>query len=307
MQAILYENVEKTIKGKPIIHDISFSVEEGEIFGLLGPNGAGKTTLMKMTVGLSSYDDGAIFVFGKSVKTDLREILPQIGILIENPALYPYMSGYDNLLVMAKSLGIPKSAIEPVVELVGLQQAIGAKTKTYSLGMKQRLGIALALLRNPRIMILDEPTNGLDPQGIMELRMYLKKIARERGITILVSSHLLPEMSMLCDRFAMIKKGEIKKVVSKEESEQLQGSGQIQFEVSDGAAAKQILQPQYAVEAQGERVLIRLERQQIPVVNEKLVKNGIFVYGITPQGNSLENYYFHIMQEEENVSKIATT
>jgi ABC-2 type transport system ATP-binding protein len=301
MVSVKYNHVSKIIKGKSIVNDVSFEVEQGEIFGLLGPNGAGKTSLMKLTVGLLSLSEGSIEIMGNSVTENFCEAMRQVGILLEQPAIYPYMSGYDNLHIMAKALKLPKSKIDEVVEIVGLEQSIKQETKSYSLGMKQRLGIALALLKNPSVVILDEPTNGLDPQGIMEFRKYMKWLAAEKNITVIVSSHLLTEMSMLCDRFAIIQGGSIRKIVTKEESEQLQGRGQIQFEVDEIEKAKKIVeQNKLTIESiEGNRIVVMVDRDQIAVINRMFVKEGLKVYSIMGIGNSLENYYFQIVHQDE--------
>lgn len=300
MVSVKYDHVSKVIKGKKIINDVSFEVNQGEIFGLLGPNGAGKTTLMKLTVGLLGLSEGSIEIMGNSITEHFCQAMTQVGILIEQPALYPYMSGYDNLLVMAKALKLPKSRIDEVVELVGMEQNIKQKTKSYSLGMKQRLGIALALLKDPSVVILDEPTNGLDPQGIMEFREYLKRLASEKNITVMVSSHLLSEMSMLCDRFSIIKNGFIRKIVTKKESEQLQGKGSIQFEVDEVEKAKILLQKSQVpvTEIDGNRIIVMVDKEQIATINRLFVESGLNVYSIAGTGNSLENYYFQIVNEE---------
>lgn len=204
------DHITKTIGAKNIVDNLSFDIHQGEIVGLLGPNGAGKTTTIRMIVGLIKMSQGDVIVRGHSVRQQFVKAIRHIGGIIENPEFYPYMSGYDNLKQYQRMAEeIKESRIHEVIKLVGLQDAIHKKVRAYSLGMRQRLGIAQALLHEPSILILDEPTNGLDPAGIREMRDYLKLIAREEGIAILVSSHLLSEMELMCSRVIVIQEGKL--------------------------------------------------------------------------------------------------
>lgn len=215
MEAVLkVENLYKNIGRRPIIKGISFSVKEGEIFGFLGPNGSGKTTTIKMMVDLIAMDAGSISIMGYNIKEKRERALEYVGAVVESPELYSYLSGYENLAQIARIRRIPRGKIEEVVELVGLTGRIHDKMKKYSLGMKQRLGLAAALLPDPRLLILDEPTNGLDPNGIIELRNILKRLAREQGMAVFVSSHILGEIQQLCDTVAFIENGVITSVES---------------------------------------------------------------------------------------------
>lgn len=299
MDSIRYENVTKTVGSKKIIDDISFEVKQGEVFGLLGPNGAGKTTLMKMTVGLFGISQGDIKIMDKSVKTQFTRAMKDVGSLIENPALYPYMSEYDNLKIFASMTRVSKKRIQEVVELVGMEKAIKQKVGSYSLGMKQRLGIAIALLRDPKVLILDEPTNGLDPQGITDLRNYLRKLAEEKNISVMVSSHMLTEMALMCDRFAIIKKGCIKRVMTKEESERMQGKGGVQIDVDNAEKAASVLQNLGTTVTGEDRISIKTDREGVAEANKILINNGIKVYSIASEENALERYYFSIINEED--------
>lgn len=213
MGAVLeVKNLKKKIGKKEIIKDLSFQVNEGEIFGFLGPNGSGKTTTIRMLVDLISMDSGSIRIFGKDIKKDREEALKHIGAVVENPELYSYLSGYENLMQIARIRGITKERVQEVIDLVGLGGRIKDKMKKYSLGMKQRLGLAAALLADPKLLILDEPTNGLDPNGIMEFRAILKKLSREKGMAVFVSTHILGEVQQLCDVVAFIEDGKITSV-----------------------------------------------------------------------------------------------
>ena len=214
------KNVSKYYGKNKVVDNVSFSVEKGQILGFLGPNGAGKTTTIKMILGLLSIDEGSIKVNGFDVKKNFEKAMEYIGGIVENPDMYGYMSAVDNLKLFAKIRNINYSEVYKVLELVGLKKSMNQKVSKYSLGMKQRAGLALSLLHSPKVLILDEPTNGLDPVGIKELRDILKKLARENGTAILVSSHILSEMELMCDKVAVINQGKIVKVESLKENEE---------------------------------------------------------------------------------------
>jgi len=206
------QNLRKTIRNKEIIKGISFDVRAGEIFGFLGPNGSGKTTTIRMLVGLIKPTDGSIEVCGHDIRKAHNEALRHVGCIVENPELYGYLTGWENLEHFARMLpDVGQDRIQEVADIVGLDRRIHDKVKTYSLGMRQRLGIAQALLGRPKLLILDEPTNGLDPQGIKEMREFIKELA-STGLSLFVSSHLLSEIQQMCDRVAIISHGEVVQV-----------------------------------------------------------------------------------------------
>jgi ABC-2 type transport system ATP-binding protein len=197
-------------KHKKIIDNLSINVPKGSIYGFLGPNGAGKSTTMRLLTGIISDDSNSIQIFGKVLSEQIPFIFSKIGALVESPALYLHLSGYDNLLYIAKIRTIDTNKIDEILELVDLTYAKNQKAKQYSLGMKQRLAIAMALLSEPELLFLDEPVNGLDPNGIVEIRKLLIKINREKGVTIFVSSHLLSEIEKMCTHIGIIAKGKLK-------------------------------------------------------------------------------------------------
>ncbi|NIK71904.1 ABC transporter ATP-binding protein [Paenibacillus sp. BK720] len=200
-------NVKKQISGKPIIKDVTFEVRAGEIFGFLGPNGAGKTTMIRMLVDLIKPSSGEILICGEDIGRHPEEALRHVGCIVENPEAYSYLTGWENLEHFARmQRGIDNARIREVVAIVGLDARIHDKVKTYSLGMRQRLGIAQALLGRPKLLILDEPTNGLDPKGIKELREFVRMLANQ-GMSLFISSHLLSEIQLMCDRVAIISHG----------------------------------------------------------------------------------------------------
>lgn len=207
-------NVSKKAGTRTLVDQVSFSIQAGDVCGFVGPNGAGKTTLIRMMTGLIKLGGGSIRIDGTDVGRERVKALSRVGAIVESPIFFPYMSGRDNLLNLARlHPNVPgaerKARVEEALSIVGLSERGSDKVKTYSLGMKQRLGIAQALLGDPRLIILDEPANGLDPMGIRELRQLIQRLNQERGITFLVSSHLLDELQRICSRFVIIKEGKL--------------------------------------------------------------------------------------------------
>ena len=209
MKVLVCENLKKQVKRKVIIDNISFSVDKGEVVGLIGPNGAGKTTIIKSILGLINLTEGKVTINGYDIKKDFVKAIEKVGAIVENPDSYMYLSGYDNLKITANNYkGITKSRIDEVTKIVGLENRIKDKVSTYSLGMRQRLGIAEAIINNPELLILDEPTNGLDVEGIIEIRNLIKDLSHQ-GIAIIISSHNLTEIDNLCNRIIAIKNGKM--------------------------------------------------------------------------------------------------
>ena len=209
MKILVCENLKKQVKRKVIIENISFSVDKGEVVGLIGPNGAGKTTIIKSILGLINLTEGKVTINGYDIKKDFVKAIEKVGAIVENPDAYMYLSGYDNLKITANNYkGITKSRIDEVAKIVGLENRIKDKVSTYSLGMRQRLGIAEAIINNPELLILDEPTNGLDVEGIIEIRNLIKNLSH-KGIAIIISSHNLTEIDNLCNRIIAIKNGKM--------------------------------------------------------------------------------------------------
>lgn len=284
-------HVTKVIKGKKIIDDLSFTIEEGEVFGFLGPNGAGKTTTIRMMVGLMGITSGEILICGKNVEKEFEAALMNIGGIVENPEMYKFLTGYQNLMQYARMIkGISKQKIDEVVEFVGLKERIHDKVKTYSLGMRQRLGLAQSLLHDPKVMILDEPTNGLDPAGIREIRDHLKKLTKEKGMSVIVSSHLLSEMEMMCDRIAIIQNGklvDIQKVHDYVNDTKQKYFFEVNLE-NDG-----ILEniPYERVDKGYE---IELEKEDVPKMIQKFIEAGIAIYEVKPIAKSLEDRFIEV-------------
>lgn len=234
------KGLRKKIGKREIIKEVNLELKRGEVFGFLGPNGAGKTTTIRMLVGLIKPTSGTIEICGYNVETQFTKAMSNLGCIVENPEMYSYLTGWENLQHFARMLPeVDRDYIEEVVKLVRLQERIHDPVKTYSLGMRQRLGIAQALLGKPKLLILDEPTNGLDPMGIREMRSFIRFLAESEGLTVLVSSHLLSEIQLMCDRVAIISRGEMIKVDSVENLLTLQE--RLEWRVSSVEKAKRIL------------------------------------------------------------------
>ncbi|XRG76969.1 ABC transporter ATP-binding protein [Rossellomorea sp. GAMAL-10_SWC] len=287
------KNLSKEIKGKKIVSDLSFDIFEGEVFGFLGPNGAGKTTTIRMMVGLMNISEGDVVINGHSIKSNFEDAIKNVGAIVENPELYKFLSGYDNLLQYARmDKNVTKEKIDEVVELVGLTGAIRQKVKTYSLGMRQRLGLAQCLLHDPKVLILDEPTNGLDPAGIREMRDHLQLLTKKKGMAIIVSSHLLAEMEMMCDRIGIIQQGKLVDVqtVTELTTEDVQTYS---IEVNNNETALKVLSKHNAQLVDGE-IHIELTREDVPNVIELLVENRIRIYGFKANAKTLEDRFLEI-------------
>ncbi|PFG05584.1 ABC-2 type transport system ATP-binding protein [Bacillus sp. es.034] len=298
------QSVSKVIKGKTIIDNLTFDVYEGEVFGFLGPNGAGKTTTIRMIVGLMNISKGDVLISGKSIKKDFEGAIKDVGAIVENPELYKFMSGYQNLKHFARmQKGISDERMKEVIELVGLTDRINDKVKTYSLGMRQRLGLAQCLLHKPKLLILDEPTNGLDPAGIREIRAYIRKLAQEEGMAVIVSSHLLSEMEMMCDRIGIIQSGKLVDV--QQVRDFVEGSEQVyHFEINDVEKIKAVLNsfdPGIKFESQGSQVQVALTKEQVPDVIRALVEADVQIYSVMPVAKTLEDRFLEITNDKGEV------
>lgn len=292
-------NVTKKIGGKTIIDGLEFDLYPGEIVGLLGPNGAGKTTTMRMIVGLIGMTEGDITIGGSSIKSRFTDAIRHVGGIIENPEFYPYMTGLDNLKQYRRMTeGITDDRLREVVALVGLEDAMSKKVKAYSLGMRQRLGIAQALLHKPSLLILDEPTNGLDPAGIREMRDYLKEIAAKEGITILISSHLLSEVEQICSRVVVIQNGRLitARNLSEERPEADASLIQVIVRVTPLADARRVVDTLEMatvsrVAEERSEMLLSLRDRDIPHVVKALGEKGIAIYRIEEAKSTLEEEF----------------
>ncbi|PEX85324.1 ABC transporter ATP-binding protein [Bacillus cereus] len=296
-------DLKKVIGKKTLVENISFDVKQGEVFGFLGPNGAGKTTTIRMLVGLIKATEGTISIGGYSIKENFREAMRQIGSIVENPEMYTYLTGWENLKQFARMLGnISDERIIEISKMVHLDERIHDKVKTYSLGMKQRLGIAQALLGNPKLLILDEPTNGLDPAGIRELREFIHKLVKEENMSVFISSHLLSEVQMICNRVAIIHKGKMITVAKVEELIKT-ASDRVEWVVTPIGKAKDMLdaaEEVREVSIEGERLLCRMDITSINVWNKRFVENGIDVHSVKELVFTLEDLFIELTRGERH-------
>ncbi|MFC7321494.1 ABC transporter ATP-binding protein [Halobacillus campisalis] len=295
------KNVKKQIGNKTIIHGISLDVYPGEVFGFLGPNGAGKTTMIRMIVGLMKVTEGDIYIQGHHVNKDFQKAIAQVGAIIENPEMYDFLSGYENLRHYARLSVKPisKDRIKEIVELVGLSGRIHEKVKGYSLGMRQRLGIAQALLHSPSLLILDEPTNGLDPAGIREIREYIRRIAHEENLAVFVSSHLLAEMQLMCDRIGIIQHGRLLQV-EKMETLLKEKKRTVQVNVHPKKQAMEYLESlSWSINNINGILHVEIEQKEdIARLASDIVKSGYQLYQLNEKHESLENTFLELTKEE---------
>jgi ABC-2 type transport system ATP-binding protein len=288
----------KRFKDVLAVNELDFTVHRGDEFGFLGPNGAGKSTTIRMLVSLISPTSGTIKIFDKTLKENRREILANVGAIVEKPDFYQYLPAIKNLEILAKISGkeVTQKRIIELLELVGLKDRAKSKVKTYSHGMKQRLGIAQALLHNPELIVLDEPTTGLDPQGMKEIRDLIIRLSKEENKTIFLSSHILSEIEIVANRMIIINKGS--KIVEGEVSKLLNSSTlKVTLEVENAEAAIKILEGtrwNKNVESITEnKFILSIEQEAIPVLNKYLVENGVMVNALIPV-RSLEDYFLSI-------------
>ncbi|HEU4962346.1 MAG TPA: ABC transporter ATP-binding protein [Bacilli bacterium] len=280
-----------------IVENITFDVYAGEVFGFLGPNGAGKTTTIRMIVGLIKPTAGRVVIGGYDLQRNFIDAMRCIGCIVENPEMYKYMTGRQNLEHFAAMYDdVTPARIEEVVQLVKLENRIDEKVKTYSLGMRQRLGIAQALLGRPQVLILDEPTNGLDPAGIRELREFIRRLALEEGLAVFVSSHMLAEVQMMCDRVAIISQGKILDVALVEDIVR-KGRNRIEWTVEPREKAVHVLTDVLGadqVERFGDnKVVAVVTSEQVATINERLIAAGVALYGVNVQGQ-LEDLFLQL-------------
>jgi len=289
-------NVSKKYKDQIVLDNINFSIKTGEIVGLVGPNGAGKTTIMSIIVGLIKNYEGTVIIDGQNIK-NYKGSKKQVGCVIEAPGFYPNLTGYENLEYFGEIFGgVEKIQIDEVVKFLGLESSIHKKTKKYSLGMKQRLGIAQAVLGYPKLLILDEPTNGLDPNVIPSIREFIKNIASEKGISVVISSHILTEIEAMCDRVIFIKKGKLIEEVNMHESKAKSTSSYI-FETDKRSELVNFFMSKSlkAEMIDGEKVKVEISDKEAKSVLPDIIQAGIAVSGMYKQKVSLEDKFIKSM------------
>jgi ABC-2 type transport system ATP-binding protein len=288
--ALVAANLTKVIGARTIVDNVSFALRHGEVFGFLGPNGAGKTTTIRMLVGLIRPTSGRVTVCGHDLRRDFEAAMRCIGCIVENPDLYRFMTGRENLEHFARMLGVGRSEIERVAELVALEHRLDQRVGAYSLGMRQRLGIAQALLGNPQLLILDEPANGLDPAGIREIRTLLRRLAVERGMSVFVSSHLLAEIELMCDRVAIIHKGKILK--EGDVRELISSRREMELRVDDVDKAALVLAEKNIVHTIDDGVIdVAIDEDEAPPLVAELVRNGVAIFHAQRKVHTLEELF----------------
>ncbi|MEO8472665.1 MAG: ABC transporter ATP-binding protein [Chryseolinea sp.] len=284
-------------KSRPIVQNLNLKVDEGSIFGFLGPNGAGKTTTIRLLLGLLTPSSGNVKLFETTLLQDRLKLFSQIGALVETPSLYLHLSGFDNLNITRKIRGLNRNRIDEVLEMVELKGAAKLLVKKYSLGMKQRLGLALALLSEPRLLILDEPVNGLDPNGIIDTRELLVRLNREYGITLFVSSHLLAEIERIATHVGIIKAGNMIFQGTIAELQNLQQHRSIlQIDTNDNSRASQLIHDKYNTAFNNGIVEVSYQhKEQLALICQMLVGAGISIYKLQVQRGDLESIFLNMI------------
>ena len=286
------KNLNKKFGKKQVLQDVSFSIKEGEILGFIGPNGAGKTTTIKLILGLQSIASGEVYINGYSIKNDFSNAIKQVGAIVESPDLYMYLSGRQNLELIANYYNnITKSDIDKIVKKVGLENRINDKVSKYSLGMRQRLGIAAALLHNPKVLILDEPTNGLDPEGIKEMRELLVSLSK-KGIAVLISSHNLSELDNFVTNTCIIQNG---KVISSSSVKELKKKNTTTFKIDLNTSKDidKIFKDNYKI-IDDDSIELYVEKEDITKCIKKLIDNKYKVYQVVMEELSLEDAFIQM-------------
>lgn len=286
------KNVNKSFGKKRVLKDVSFSLEEGEILGFIGPNGAGKTTTIKIIHGLQRMNDGQVIINGHDIKKDFCRAIERVGAIVESPDMYMYLSGKKNLQIIARMYkGVSKERIDEVIKLVGLEERINDKVSKYSLGMRQRLGIAASLIHSPNLLVLDEPTNGLDPEGIKDLRNLLKKLAKKDKIGILISSHNLSELESFCTDVCIIKNGEIIEYTSVKKAKKADQTSYI-ISLSKTSGIDKYLNENDEV-LEDNKIRVFIDKEEIMKFARKLDDNGYKVYEFVLETLTLEDAFLH--------------
>lgn len=306
MESIIkVSNLSKTFKEIKAVHDLSFTVNEGDVYGFLGQNGAGKSTTIRMLLTLITPTEGAIDLFGYNLFTHRKEILKNIGAVVERPDLYKYLTGYENLTLFAKMSGIKitNSILMEQLEMVGLASRAKSKVKTYSQGMKQRLGLAVALVHNPKLILLDEPTNGLDPQGIADMRNLILMLSRDLKKTVLVSSHLLSEVEQIANRMIIIDKG--KKLVEGTVNELFNPDDSIVvLQTKNNKLCMELLSNSKYVTnilvSDAKEIELKLRKEDVPLLTRFLIEREIEILGISAR-HTLEDYFLKITTANQHV------
>lgn len=290
MKILECTNLKKKFGKKEIIKGVSFDLKEGDILGFIGPNGAGKTTTIKLILGLQGIDEGTVLINGFDIKKDFVKAIEKVGTIVESPDVYMYLSGRQNLELVRKMYkNISKERVDEVIKLVGLSNRIDDKVSKYSLGMRQRLGIAQAIIHKPNLLILDEPTNGLDPEGIIELRNLLKKLAKDEKMAILISSHNLLELESFCTKVCIIQNGLIIEESNIKELKKKMSNSIYHFEVNDTKKISKLFKDSIIIN--DKNFEIKVNKEDINKILSKIIENDIEIYQVYLKNVSLEEVF----------------
>lgn len=294
-------NLTKVYNNRKVVNNLNISIYEGDVYGFLGPNGAGKSTTIKSIMGLIKPTSGKVFINGHDREKDSKGAIEKIGAMVEAPSFYGGLSGYKNLLLMANLYGVNKKTINDVLEMVRLKEDASKKVANYSLGMKQRLGIARAFLNSPNIVILDEPTNGLDPQGIKEIRNLIQDLSQKYKVTFLISSHILSEIQAVCNRIGIIEKGSLKvqgyvdELLNKDEEI-------IEIYTKEKEKSTRLiknLNSSWKVEGFEKGIRVKAAKGNFQSINKLLINSDVCIENISCLETSLEDYFLNVMEGEE--------
>lgn len=294
-------NLTKVYNNRKVVDNLNISIYEGDVYGFLGPNGAGKSTTIKSIMGLIKPTSGKVFINGHDREKDSKGAIEKIGAMVEAPSFYGGLSGYKNLLLMANLYGVNKKTINDVLEMVRLKEDANKKVANYSLGMKQRLGIARAFLNSPNIVILDEPTNGLDPQGIKEIRNLIQDLSQKYKVTFLISSHILSEIQAVCNRIGIIEKGSLKvqgyvdELLNKDEEI-------IEIYTKEKEKSTRLiknLNSSWKVEGFERGIRVKAAKGNFQSINKLLINSDVCIENISCLETSLEDYFLNVMEGEE--------
>lgn len=301
--AIRFENLTKSFgrgsKRVTAIKNLNLEIPSGEVYGFLGPNGAGKTTTIRLLMDLIRPDEGKAFVFGQQVNMH-PESLKRVGALVEDAVFYDYLSGKDNLRVLGYvERNVPSERIEGLLKQVGLEDSSERRVGEYSTGMKQRLGIAAALLNDPALVVFDEPTVGLDPEGIVEMRLFIRSLAKQQGKTVFLSSHMLNEVEQICDRVAIIRRGALIREGSVKEL-LAQGSAALRIQATPMQRARQLLSEHWQISVTDDWLHISAAQDDSPAIIEQLVGANVRVRQVVIDQQSLEDYFLNVTAAEES-------
>jgi ABC-2 type transport system ATP-binding protein len=296
---VSFVNVSKNIGKRPIIKDVSFNIRKGEILGFLGPNGAGKTTIMSMLLGLVNNTSGEIYINDIKLEKNLCKALNYIGGVIESPVMYKYLTGYKNLCLYSRMYkNVSKDRVDQIVEILNMNNYINKKVKNFSLGMKQRLGLAQALLHSPELLVLDEPFNGLDPVGIKEFKSHLRKLATSENATVFISSHILAEMENLCDRVIIINNGSIVTIDTIKNLKNNFSETKMLLDVDNIEKSLKIIKeiyPQNKIFNKNDLIEIDLSNNDLPKLVSNLVSSGVVINGVNKKYKSLEEIFIEMI------------